>query len=158
MTLHPDSHSVAKRVSRWLGIARSYRSSQLLRRAIKLIGHRALPNRSVKVAAPPVDIRFGKFTSTQKQCVTAVIADYANHISHSKGNLKSGEVCLLNSKETLGRPFNWSKDFSSKTHLWRFHLHYHEYLLSHLANHEGSEAVWELIESWIHAFAPERVR
>jgi uncharacterized heparinase superfamily protein len=70
--------------------------------------------------------------------------------------LETGSFELLGLRQQLGPPSQWRSSLQqqSATHLWRFQLHYQEYLLSLQAvqNTSDREEIWSFVESWIDAF------
>lgn len=70
---------------------------------------------------------------------------------------------ILGCSVALSRPLDWqSLDAAAPTRLWRFHLHYHEFLENGLCEDSETDpaAHWEFIDAWIDTFggrAPEAV-
>jgi uncharacterized heparinase superfamily protein len=70
--------------------------------------------------------------------------------------IREGRFRFLNEEQVLQNPVDWRlADFPDVDPLWRFHLHYQEYLLDLLAMPDDSTSVaargraWELVRQWI---------
>lgn len=62
----------------------------------------------------------------------------------------TGNVRLLNQSYELGWPIDWSTSVSPRpSHLWRFQLHYHEFLLDLIRDDKQWPLVWQSIEHWL---------
>jgi uncharacterized heparinase superfamily protein len=63
----------------------------------------------------------------------------------------------LNDRRQLGQPMDWSlQRFPDASHLWRFQLQYHEFLLSAAADASSktNRDIFRTIEHWIATFEP----
>ena len=155
-------------VKRWWYALRYYRFSQMAHRAMKLVRlevRRRVPAlrhvsdelRSLSVRANP---GFAKLLASREAELAhgggagrAQSADGGERRpAHSRDDVLHGRLCFLNETRKLDSPFDWSPE--GATRQWRFHLHYHEFLL-HLI--EGRPAdqdprdgeAWAIIGDWI---------
>jgi uncharacterized heparinase superfamily protein len=150
-----------QRLDRWLQLLKAFRASQIARRARSLIHRRLRPQAVVGARQPPADLRLHQFTAQQQAAARIVLADYAGHLSHSQSRFTDGKLTLLNETKSVGWPIDWLRfeHDGSITHLWRFQLHYHEYLLSYLADDSSPRAwadCWRAIEHWIETYEPSK--
>lgn len=72
--------------------------------------------------------------------------------------VRVGRFCFLNQELCLPDPVDWRlTDHPDVDSLWRFHLHYHEFLLDLLVeanDQDGAESlnrIWQLVQQWILA-------
>lgn len=94
------------------------------------------------------------------------VDSHRNHVSHKLSNLANGKIVLLCEERELSHCWNWSKSAAIKppSHLWRFHWHYQEFLLSHVADSQAKHicqnelwgVVWSILQTWIELYSPER--
>ena len=156
---HRRSHTqgVRQRLDRGLQLVRTYPPTQIAERLFKTFkrkaGLRYVP------ANPPGDVQVGDYTRFAR--LFAATAPWQNHRS---ADLATGQVTLLNETQPLGYPFDWRCGKSPRpSHLWRFQLHYHEYLLNLVKNTDESapqpfashwDLAWEIISHWIEQNAP----
>ncbi|HJQ78864.1 MAG TPA: alginate lyase family protein, partial [Lacipirellulaceae bacterium] len=70
-------------------------------------------------------------------------------------DLEAGVITLMGEQRALGEPLHWDGESSPKpSQLWRFHLHYQEYLLD-LASNGGWKSevawrtIWKIVHDWI---------
>ena len=82
-------------------------------------------------------------------------ADRACHIV-------DGRFEFLNEERRLGNPVDWRlAAYPEAARLWRFHLHYHEFLLDLAARavqsgeRRWSDRAWDLVAQWIEACRPD---
>lgn len=72
--------------------------------------------------------------------------------------LNEGRARFLNREVEVGRPINWRPEGVGR--LWRFHLHYHEFLLEAAAGVSAADRdevvgrAWDVIGEWIEAADP----
>ena len=132
--------------NRNLQLFKTYSIGQVTRRIIKQvrnrIGMRYVPGSR---SAP---------ASVSDQSVFAWL--FGQHSSHQKLSpveLQSGSIELLNQRYELGAPIDWRANLTPRPdHLWRFQLHYHEYLLDLVSDYPDSptwDLAWESIDHWI---------
>lgn len=73
-------------------------------------------------------------------------------VEHLLSSILSGQITLLHETKDLGDPIDWRCQSVDATHLWRFNLHYHEFLLGCcLGANAGREAevCLRVMRSWI---------
>lgn len=123
-----------RRLERMIQVARHYRWRQIARRGWKLA------RQKIRGAG-----RIGPIRPTSKVCIRktdaltaaqVILPSYRHHISHGRSDVAGGRIVLLGEERQLGNPMQWSawSDEDAPSHLWRFQLHYHEYLLAFLAD------------------------
>lgn len=76
----------------------------------------------------------------------------------SRHDLARGRIRLLNRTADLGFPIDWQLlNWPDAPRLWRFHLHYHEFLAD-LLDDDASPAswtlAWNIVGQWIEAHPP----
>ena len=145
--------SLTTKASRVLQIFQHYNLLRIARRGANTIPRKLFPNRLIGTF-PVVDCVLRKNEQTNR--LAKLVSDFAaKHPSHSKCVLDAGSYTLLNHSVDLGHPQQWEKSLLQKQpHLWRFQLHYHEFLLCHAANNNWP-AVNSFLSQWILKFAPE---
>lgn len=131
-------------VERWRHILKYHRPAQLLRRA----GYRlrdALPTKIPSVM-PSLELRRH----------SAAVPGFSNERLQE---LIHGRVTLLNQTREISCPVDWNLlDRGNVSPLWRFHLHYHEYLLEIAGEAAGWPVVREVLSSWRRRFGSDRDR
>ena len=141
-----------RRVSRALQIAKHYSWLQMARRVVHVITRkcatRSYPLRNPRLLTilPP--------TPATWQGIFDIVANKPEIDRKAKfAELKSGTFRLLNREVNLGNPIDWDRALQ-ETHLWRFQLQYHEFLLPYLALEEDEQtALWSFLEHWLNSFA-----
>lgn len=169
---HQVSQRMAKskgpvtRLKRAIQIGQHYRWSQIARRGVSVLRSRLMSGKAIGEITCPGNLTFQP-TDQTVLAARIMIESHRHHISHQQGDLSAGQLVLLNHAAHIGWPLNWKADVIAKqTHLWRFQLHYHEYLLSFVADQEIAdtptdsrwETVWQFIEGWIKAFSLPNVK
>ncbi len=155
---------LGQKLNRILSIARYYRWSQMARRGFKLISQKARLRKTIG----PIHVRpIRKDSKNWGRCTEiarAVLLSHRNHISHSQSDFSQGRLVLLCDERILGNPICWDLSGLKKppSHLWRFQLHYHEFLLSYIAdiidNCEPDDTwnvVFTIVESWLDEHPPK---
>ncbi|MDG1873844.1 MAG: alginate lyase family protein [Mariniblastus sp.] len=151
-----------KKLERMFQITRYYRWSQIAIRFRKIVLGKLSAQKFIG------EIPVGGETALNKVANVATIADvivryHRDHISHRQNNVGTGELVLLNQKHKIGWPYDWTG--AGASHLWRFQLHYHEFLLQLVAEdeartnprHENWGTIWAVIRDWIEKHQPETV-
>ena len=69
----------------------------------------------------------------------------------------AGEFTFLNQTMSLGNPIDWQARDPTIDHLWRFHLHYHEFLTHPFRRGQSPSAevledAWQIVRDWIHRY------
>jgi uncharacterized heparinase superfamily protein len=151
-------------LGRFLAIARYYRWSQIVRRSIAVLQGKINRNQRIGRLPFPPDGSFRK-PRLLADVSRVVIDSYRDHVSHRHGNLGDGKLSLLQQTVDLGWPIAWSRDLGELPHLWRFHLQYHEFLLSCIAgqppeakSRDSRDIAWAFVLDWIAAHEPEQAR
>jgi len=148
------------KLDRYLQIVRYYRWKQVALRAKNVLSKKLVPDRvigRIENCDSATLVNCESFTNL----AVATIADNRDHISHTQNDLTRGRLVLLNESFDVGWPIKW--DVEEPSHLWRFQLHYHEYLLQHVSSesaladptHQAWEDVWGLLVDWINRHSPE---
>ncbi|MGL4464881.1 MAG: heparinase II/III domain-containing protein [Planctomycetia bacterium] len=160
-----STHSVAlarvfRAAERWWAVARWHRPAQLARRlwyiAVRPRLRRLRPVPMLGVAPPPRD--FGDAPPPQP-------AFSCHPTVNSADDLAAGQVELLHDRRYLGRPLDWrAADDDAVPRLWRFQLHYHEFLAELVADpstptdDDARGLVWESLAGWLRAHPAENRR
>ena len=120
---------IARRpINRLLSIVRYHRPQQLANRLIARCRKKILiATKGKKYNQPPPDntqLLLDRFETRE------LLARYSSEtVSAQTGFPSQGKLTLLNEPQTVGNPIDWRCSELDVTHLWRFHLHYHEFLL-----------------------------
>ncbi len=155
----------ASRSSAWqrnVAVLRHYRWSQMLRRAVRVLRQKLSPQRVIGRLSSGSIPKIRQPSPEFRQLARTQIEAYVQRGTARQSNLEQGIVCLLNECRDVGRPVDWQQTAvnQNSSHLWRFQMQYHEFLLGHRALHGGSawELIWETLAGWIQAFTPESTR
>ena len=149
--------SLWRKLDRWVQVARYYRWKQIALRAKNVIKNKLVGNRSVGAIA---DCGNSKLLEHPPICELAktIIGSHNNHVSHVQNDVISGKLFLLNELHNVGWPLQW--DITEASHLWRFQLHYHEFLLEFISREfdcgQNWSIGWEVILDWVKSHPPER--
>lgn len=157
--------SLPRRLRRVVLVALNYRFSQVARRVVKLAKQRLRPRAVVgarpALAAPQMVPPLAALDGVS----AIVVSSFANHISHSHSDLRQGKLSLLSEIRDLGFPIRWDgwANDNAPSHLWRFQLQYHEFLLSfvadmQLAGKDPWPVVADVLHGWINDHAPATCR
>jgi hypothetical protein len=150
--------SISQWAQRWYYVLISHRPSQLRRRALKLLQRRFFPLRSAPAPLPADEEILPRENDGLDQVLQRHLSlrTARGSLSERAWGLLAGEFCFLNESRTLGPLGNAPlKGLAPVSHLWRFHLHYQEYLLDLVAASqlgdiaEAQERVWPIIQAWI---------
>jgi len=151
------------RVARLWYILRYHRPAQLLWRLANRLQRRLLGKTAgywgTNVDLGPVGIRENPaFVALADATLDARTAD--GPTEHAAG-LVEGRFTFLGQTHQLTDPIDWRlRDWPDAPHLWRFHLHYQEYLLDLAAEGQRlgepcwTERAWELLRQWIDGNPP----
>ncbi len=152
--------SLPSKLDRAANILRYYRTSQLLRRVVR-VGFSLFPDR--RIEALPEDeafhVRAGAPERLRNLAASPNPYD-ATKVKRHYEEIAAGKFTLLNQTRHLGTPIDWHG--SSTPHpsrLWSFQLHYHEYLRELVAevaddNSEHVQTAWHIVADWIEANPP----
>jgi uncharacterized heparinase superfamily protein len=141
----------AHRFHRALQIARYYRWTQMARRGKKLLIDRILGARLIGNLPEPENFKL-QVVPAFRQVADLVIESNRNHIHHSRSRISEGHVVLLGEPAELGQPINFKHEsLRESSHLWRFQLEYHEFLLSlSPLSSQATETVARTLTSWLN--------
>jgi hypothetical protein len=151
-------------LERWWWIVRCHRPGQLVGRAARLSGRWAgrelggwIGKRHEPTVIAPPRVREG---TTLVDLLERKLADRSSDESTDQARrIATGRFCFLHQELVLGHPFDPKETAGRVSHLWRFHLHYHEFLLDLAAEYrrtgrrEWLDRGWDLVEQWIDAAA-----
>jgi uncharacterized heparinase superfamily protein len=152
--------SISQSAQRWYYILTSHRPSQLSWRALKLLQRRC---DALRRAPAPLSAD-EEVVSRENAGLDQILQRHLSlrtargSLSERAWGLLAGRFCFLNQTRMLG-PFGDAplESVEPVSHLWRFHLHYQEYLLDLVAASrlgdisEAQERVWPIVEAWMQA-------
>ncbi|MGI9517346.1 MAG: heparinase II/III domain-containing protein [Pirellulaceae bacterium] len=156
----------AQKLDRAVQIGRHYRWTQLARRGVNVLQQRRAGDRPIGEIAVPDQISI-RSDDNFRRVAAIVTRSYQNHGSHSQGDLPAGRLVLLREAVDLGWPIQWKlSQQNDLSHLWRFQLQYHEYLMSFLADQDAVndpqnpawQTIWQFLGTWVHQHDPVAVR
>ena len=147
-----------QKAARWWAVLRYHRKSQLAMRLVSLARHRW-----TCLSGGPRYLRVPSSTPTIRDNPAfhalldrKLAARRARGSSDAATGILEGHFSFLHETRRLPDPVDWQLAGSSEaTPLWRFHLHYHEFLLDLAA--EGLDRketiwlnrAWDLVRQWI---------
>jgi len=150
--------SCSEQAVRWWYVVRYYRASQLTMRLVRLVQRRltrpGARSRDVSLSrvVPRPRGDSGLASLARRKLAERALGDHAL----SARDLAQGRYRFLNVERTLPDPIDWRLDgWPDTAHLWRFHLHYHEFLLDLAADASeqgegaGFDRAWEIVRQWI---------
>ena len=144
-----EAHKIG-RFRKLVSVLRHYPSDRIARRLLTLL--RKKLNRSSRrpVPASPYDLCE---PNVSLSLIANVLArDHAGRCDSRNTDLQLGSFCRLNQIRDLGNPAQWCR-VKDECHLWRFQVHYHEFLLAHLATPDSRRTdPWEFVDQWLHEF------
>lgn len=149
-----------RKAARWGYLLRHYHASQLAMRLFRMVHNRSargLWRRRMEratVETPVLRVNAGLAALSRRKLAgradRAESRDVAERILHRR-------FCFLQREIHLPDPIDWRMEGTETAHLWRFHLHYQDYLLD-LAAQAGRrgdegwvERSWALVLDWIGA-------
>ncbi len=173
LALHVQSanqrNSLRSKLSRAANIVRYYRTSQLLRRAVRrtvpsIFAH---PLSALAVPAlPPEETYRVRESARERIRSLAATRSVRSAVSMQTlgDDLSHGTFTLLQQRCELETPIDWHGHVASHpSHLWSFQLHYQEYLLdlaidstaAGTKTHAPKESntwpvIWRIVADWIH--------
>ncbi|MEZ6146257.1 MAG: alginate lyase family protein [Planctomycetaceae bacterium] len=144
---------------RWWYILRYHRFSQLGWRVASVLHRQVFPFLS---HGRHTDIDPAALVRREHTGFASILSRHlrlrSGHGVDSAHRLLRGEFEFLNERRELSLPIDWQlKSVEPVSHLWRFHLHYHEFLLDLLTFADADEQqaalerIWEIIADWIDA-------
>ncbi|PQO38063.1 alginate lyase family protein [Blastopirellula marina] len=145
-----------EKLERWWYVLRYHRKSQLLRRLGKVIKQRLprLGRSAVPKLAGHEELPIREGVDWQA-FLNRQMNRNAAHDDSAIERMKLRTFRFLNHEIAFGSEIDWRMvHHQGVPHLWRFHLHYHEFLLAFIrnANHESAEwaaPAWDIINDWI---------
>ena len=152
----------SSRLDRCLALCRYHRPSQFLRRAAAILRRKLSPSCAGKYdVAPSIRIQTRERIGGFRNFLESKSACWRDFDEHPVADLAAGRFAFLSETCELGRPVDWDCRSVSVSHLWRFHLHYHEFLLDVLVSHGDSRGTddqvataWEIVTDWIEHNRP----
>jgi len=148
-------------ISRCWYILRYHRPSQLARRAVKQLSARLLPasrNRRYLTVRGPLLCRH---TEGMRRAAEAHLEIRGPEAAVRAEQVLRGDFRFLGECQKLGRPVDFQAGATEESsHLWRFNLHYQEYLLDLAVAGETDHTpgAWELVAEWIGGNRPDDPR
>ncbi len=152
-----DAPTLAQRIGRFYQTLRYYRTSQLARRGWKLLTDKWLKATGL-IRRPPDrgDLRVRESTPLDELIESRIAVRQTDALDDKIEALRGGRFSFLNVELNLGRDVDWrAGGYSEASHLWRFQLHYHDFLLDFIAAHDLSgddslmDDAWQLVDHWI---------
>ena len=142
------------KISRLSQLLRHYDSIQILRRGSNLLARKFQPGKRVgKIASNGGQLKENSLANSIADCI---IKTLGNHPSHQQCDLSTGQFSMLN--DSVSMPNGFDTDIlNQKSHLWRFQFHYHEFLLTLVANGNWND-VNTFLKNWLVHYSPERVK
>jgi uncharacterized heparinase superfamily protein len=143
---------IRRSLDRAIQILRYYRASQLIRRAL---GYTNRSKVSLRRAARAAERSAFRDEARSRLARLALCRQPRGEWSACRFQhaLDAGNLTLLNEQHALGIPIDWKFENTPKpSRLWRFHLHYQEYLLDLAVTSDAPESwalIWQIVESWI---------
>jgi uncharacterized heparinase superfamily protein len=140
-------------------MARHYRWSQMARRGIKVLRRCWPGQQSIGSSAGSAVAGAREDLSALRELSAVIVGDRRRLPSERRSDLAAGSIDLLNVRLELGNPLDWTfRNHNRPSHLWRFQLHYHEFLLplAERSNRAATAAIWRTVDDWIENHAPER--
>lgn len=142
-------------LSRGWYILRYHRASQLLRRGANVLRQRfGRASAGARYQRLPAVLPAARRDEGLVRMARAKIAGReALGDRHAAQELLAGRYRFLNHQRELPDPIDWRlQSWPEAPHLWRFHLHYHDFLLDLLGDcQEEPRRVWEIVGQWIEA-------
>ncbi len=141
---------------RYWFVLRYYRSSQIARRVLARCRHavsRVLPLEARVRLPDKIELRGGGGVESvlRRKLEIRPRADALRHAEQ----ILAGRFCFLNQEVALGEDVDWYHDDGQVSELWRFRLHYQEYLLDLINAHHAAgntellTRAWQLVSSWL---------
>ena len=153
----PEVSAARKAVRLWY-VARYYRGSQLVWRLVSLARRRWLRLTGGRRYARVPEVRVEPGTAGDLALLAERKLDERSVMpSRSTAEkLLCGRYRFLGFERTLPDPIDWRlRDWPDAACLWRFHLHYHEFLLDLMAAARQSgrssfcDRAWDVVTQWI---------
>jgi uncharacterized heparinase superfamily protein len=144
--------AVTDRLTRAYQIARHYSWTKLVRRGLNVAAKR-VSRRHILLPEPEKLPCLPTPPEVWQKAAAVVAVDHQQRASFGQTDIATGLFCLLNRQIKLGNPPNWSSA-AKESHLWRFQLQYHEFLLPHLAEvNSNLNPCWDFLEHWLNRFS-----
>lgn len=144
-------------LDRWCALLRYHRPSQFARRiAARLETQRLKWIRGGRYARLSNLKPVRRSNVDLEAFVLRKLDDRRRRLKEGHASLGSGTLRLIGVELPFAEPFDWSLSRHPQVDpLWRFHLHYHEYLLDLLIqalegpSPEARHRVWQILQDWI---------
>lgn len=153
----------AERASRWVNLLRYHRPSQFVHR-LTARGRRAWlrAGGGRRYLATPENAPRLRPESGLQPILERKLSARHDPASAAKAQaVLAGRFSFLNEEHCLGQPVDWRASRCGQVDaLWRFHLHYHEFLLDLLVSEAPvrSDLLWALVTDWMAANRPDDPR
>ena len=151
----PKPAYTPSRLSRLLALARYHRPSQFALRALSVLRRKLPFDKPPELKQLPAGAGLRDFPGF-RSLLSAKTAHPDALSSDLAADALGGVFTFLNERHELGRPVDWRCESVPVSHLWRFHLHYHEFFLGLLTSSDalcGCENpiadAWEMVADWI---------
>lgn len=150
------------KLARGAAILVNYRWKQIGWRVLRLLSQRLRPGRTVGDWPEAASARLRPVSPRVATLARLVVDSRADWSSTRDSELSSGRLVIIGETLDVGRPIRWRELATSHklSHLLRFQLQYHEFLLGQLAK-GGTAAwslIWEALSSWLASFPPRTTR
>ncbi len=100
------------------------------RRMFPLVPHPQYVDIDGCAVVPRGNVGFDAIVTRQRRLRAGASGETASDAGGRADKLVAGEFCFLNERRVLPFPIDWRlTSVEPVSHLWRFHLHYHEFLL-----------------------------
>jgi uncharacterized heparinase superfamily protein len=156
----PEIHGWNGKAARLWCLLRYYKTQQLAMRAVRLTQRRAMRitgGRSysrLAEAAPRI-----RSDAALERLAHNKLAERPSTISAANSQrVRDGRFRFLNVERSLPDPIDWRLEGSPEVnHLWRFHLHYHEFLLDLAAEglrtgeRQWPDRAWDIVDQWVNS-------
>ena len=148
--------SMVARIGRTMSIVRHYRWEQIARRGWNV--SRARLWRRATIRTLNVE-QMPKLRQMSRAAILAnVLLQHRDEGAREPADsLRQGRLRRLNQEVHVGWPIDWTVA-DQLSHLWRFQLHYHEFLLPLTWVDPNWELIGSVIETWIACHPPESTR
>lgn len=148
-------------LERWWYVLRYHRPEQLARRAQTIL-RRWWDGRTaggLRGWNPPSDLSLRDRADFRPLLVYRLAERRRLGAESRAAGLRQGRIALLNEERAFGDAIDWRlESWPQASHLWRFQLHYHEFLLDLIAAErpagigagaKGEEKLWATVGHWI---------
>ena len=156
----PGSVAWTRTAARWWYVLRYHRTSQLVMRLVSMARRRLIRVTGARrYARPPNVVLKPRAGDGLEAAARQGLIERRGESSASNARaILEGRFRFLNVERDLPDPVDWRLEYwPQAAHLWRFHLHYHEFLLDLAAEGLASgdttcfDRAWDLVSQWIES-------